>query len=143
MDIPMQKYAKIVGSDGCYLSCIVKAAEIHEKKEFDLLRTLDYCSRQKKNGHYWIDLEECFLWYPDKVMGYLLKKEVTVRKSTDIKYKPKSNEILIGCWERPTDSKIYTHFGIPKNQKCIYDPLGTSNTITYGELKSLRIFTIL
>lgn len=143
MDFPIQKYSKIIGSDGCYFSCIVKLAEKYTKKEFDVLRTLDYCSKQKKNGHYWIDISDCYLWHPDKVMGYLLGKEVTVRRSEDIGYKPKENEIVIGCWERPTEDKVYTHFGLVKNQKCIYDPLGTSNTITYGKLKSLRIFTIL
>lgn len=143
-DILFQKDAKELGANGCYFSVIVKAAEKKTGKTFDLIRTYEYCTKQKFQGNPWIEKVSCFCWCPNKIMGYLLGKNVDVKIVYDIDYKPKTNEILIGCyeWYNPNTEKTQQHFCLVEKKKCIYDPIGESNTRLKGELKSYRVFTI-
>lgn len=44
-------------------------------------------------------------------------------------------------WVEKGKKKSFTHFGgLDDNFKCIYDPLGESNTIKNGKLKTVRVF---
>lgn len=142
--IPMQKNAIIIGDAGCYFCCIVKAAEILRHNNIDLMRAFAYCEQQKTNGTKWIE-SDGYVNFPDKILGYLINKNVTVIKCYDLNYKPAENEILIGMWEwyDQKNNKTRQHFGyIDDNKNLIYDPLGESNTIKFGKLTSIRIFTI-
>jgi len=91
----------------------------------------------------WID-NDCYVNYPAKIINNITKSSVTVEKTFDLNYKPKENEFLIGCFERVTTGTIYYHFGVLNdNKECIWDPLGSSMTIKFGKLVSLRVVRFL
>lgn len=140
-----QKIAKIIGEYGCYFCSIVFLAENITGKKIDVIRAFE-----KYNEKKWID-DDCYINCPDQVLLDLLRENslksinaVTVRKETNTAYFPKNNEFLIGCFEWKTTMKTYSHFvNIDQNKAVMNDPLGSSNTVKNGLLKSLRVFTIL
>lgn len=153
--IPFQKIAKVIGDTGCYFSSIVYIAESILKVNADLIRYFYVFNKKLTNGKQWVE-DDCFMNRPDLVLLNILQQEirlhdikktvnsVNVQNIKDIKYVPKENEYLIGCYEWKTTGHTYSHFVVLDSKKnVVFDPLGQSNTVKNGKLVSLRVFEIL
>jgi len=153
--IPVQKIAKVLGDTGCYFSSIVYLAENILKVKVDIIRYFFVFNKTKtSNGKQWIE-DDCYMNRPDLVLLNILQQEiiknglnkvvnsVNVQNVKDIKYTPKNNEYLIGCYEWKATGHTYSHFVVLDSKKnVIYDPLGESNTVKNGKLVSLRVFEL-
>ncbi|MCQ2577570.1 MAG: DUF261 domain-containing protein [Treponema sp.] len=146
--IPVQQIAKTIGEFGCYFSSLVYIAEQESGKKIDLIRAFDKYNKKKTCGVQWVE-DDCFINRPDLVLLDLLKENgvpvnsVTVRKETDVNYHPKTNEVLVGCYEWKSTMKTYSHFvNVDNGKRVVNDPIGSSNTVKNGVLRSLRVFTI-
>lgn len=147
--IPMQKIADVIGEFGCYFCSLVYIAEQETGKEIDVIRAFQKYNGKTTCGIQWVE-DDCYINRPDLILLDLLKtnsgstiNNVTVRKETDINYYPKSNEVLVGCFEWKSTMKTFSHFvNVDKNKRVINDPMGSSNTVKNGSLRSLRVFTI-
>lgn len=88
----------------------------------------------------WVDAE-CYLNDPDMIIGYLLGGKWTVRKETP-DYKPVLGDIVVLRYEKKNTMSTDGHFVLGGLDKSIvYDPMGASETVLHGELKSLRILS--
>lgn len=148
---PMQKIAAIIGESGCYFLSLCYIAECILGVHVDPIYYFNVFSKQKTDGLYWIE-SDCYLNFPALALKNILREEIgkhginfsfndiKISKSTDLYYYPKSNEYLIGYFEREVTMKTYGHFvNVDENKKVVNDSLGESNTVKYGSLKSLRI----
>lgn len=132
-----QLVAKKIGDSGCYFLSLVKVAETISKKNVDIFRT--YANALANN---WIQ-EDLYIVNPDRLLKNLTGKTCVTEKSTDLNYKPKENEYLIGCYERKEVGRTFSHFVVlDSKKKVIYDPYGTSLTVKKGSLVSLRIIKV-
>lgn len=151
---PMQKIAKVIGESGCYFLSLCYIAEIILGVHIDPIFYFNLFSKEKTDGLFWIE-SDCYLNYPALVLKNILRNEIAkhgisfsfndvrITKSKDLYYYPKSNEYLIGYFENEVTMITYGHFvNVNENKAVINDPLGESNTVKNGKLKSLRIIEI-
>lgn len=132
-----QLISKKLGDNGCYFLSIVGMAEKITGQTFDVVQTYDYAL---SNG--WIG-SDCYVERPDLIFYSLTAKKATIRKEYNVKYEPKYNEFLIGCFERKEIGATFYHFVLLDSKRnVIYDPYGESLTVKKGKLTSLRVFTV-
>ena len=151
---PMQKIAKAIGESGCYYLSLCYIAETLLGVHVDPIYYFNIFSKEKTGGTVWIE-SDCYMNRPDLVLKGILKieiakhginfsfNEVKISKNYDLFYFPKNNEHLIGYFENEVTMKTYGHFvNVDSNKNVINDPLGESNTVKNGKLKSLRVIEI-
>ena len=148
--------AKRIGASGCYLLSIIYLAEKwlrQFKKDFtaDVLTLYETFVEEK-----WIT-EDCYIDRPDLCLAYIIGVDIAVLRDaftreaaisavkitkTGTGYVPLANELEITRYERKDTCVTYSHFVATADGKVIYDPYGSSATVTNGEPVSKRIFTI-
>lgn len=147
---PMQKIAKVIGESGCYFLSLCYIAESILGVHVDPIYYFNLFTKEN-----WIE-SDCYLNRPDLVLKGILQNEIAkhginftfnnviITKGYDLYYFPKNNEHLIGYFENQVTMKTYGHFvNVDQNKNVINDPLGESNTVKNGKLKSLRVVEII
>lgn len=151
---PMQKIAKIIGESGCYFLSLCYIAEKVLGVNVDPIFYYNWFTKQETNNLKWMD-SDCYINYPALCLSYILRNEIAekkinfvfskveIEKTKDTKYYPKKNEYLIGYFENEVVMVTYGHFvNLDSSCRVTNDPLGESNTVKQGILKSLRIVRI-
>lgn len=131
-----QSFCKAIGDYGCYALCIINIAEEVTGLHFNILQKLEEGIDKgyiyfNKNNYY--DPKNFDVINPDLFLAMLTGTRWSVRKETDILYKPKKDEYIVERWER----NGYGHFARTRNG---YNSLQDSKCVTLGKLASLRIF---
>ena len=131
-----QSFCKAIGEWGCYALCIINIAEEVTGLRYNILQKLEeaidngYISWNKNNYY---DPANFDVLNPDLFLAMLTGTRWSVRKETDILYKPKADEYVVERWER----NGYGHFA---RTKAGYNSLQDSKCVTLGKLASLRVF---
>lgn len=121
----IQRKLEMIANYGCYFICLVKAANK------DLNNILFYYDEALRKGL--ID-EDCYIKDPVKLLKMLGREDInTVVKSDTIDF-PSKIVVVMYEW------KNYTHFCLLHSDEKLFDPLGDSNTVKYGKMKSFRLF---
>lgn len=121
----IQKKLKTIGSEGCYFLCILQACNVPDER---IISIYDYCVKNK-----WM-LEDCYIENPDAIVKFLLKKAVFCYKSDKVE-----TDALFCIARYYNDRTKYSHFVLVTDDG-IWDPLGTSVTVTEGHIADYRIF---
>ena len=131
-----QSFCKAIGEWGCYALCIINIAEEVTGLRYNILQKLEegirkgYISWNEKNYY---DPDNFDVNEPALFLAMLTGTRWSVRKETDILYKPKADEYIVERWER----NGYGHFA---RTKAGYNSLQDSKCVTLGKLASLRVF---
>lgn len=131
-----QSFCKAIGEWGCYALCIINIAEEVTGLRYNILQKLEegirkgYISWNEKNYY---DPKNFDIDEPALFLSMLTGTRWSVRKESDILYKPKKDEYVVERWER----NGYGHFA---RTKAGYNSLQDSKCVTLGKLASLRIF---
>jgi len=72
---------------------------------------------------------------PDKFLSHLTGV-IWIIRHDKADYKPKENEKIVQRWERKTMGKTISHFRLPE-----WDSLEDSQTVKFGKIASVRVFT--
>lgn len=141
-----QSFMKAVGEYGCYALCIINIAEQIKGSKYDVLGVLEEGIRQtykddKGVEHGYIEFHEenynhpdnFYVNRPDLFLGMLVGGNWSVRKESDILYKPQPGEYVVERWER----NGFGHFARTKEG---FNSLQDSKCVTLGKLASLRVF---
>jgi len=131
-----QRYMELIGSEGCYLLSLVRAAEILTLHRIDAVWMYEEFQEQVTGGLKWVE-EDCFMNRPDLVLGYMAGGRWSVAKGP-ADYIPLPGEVVVTRYERKTPSKTWGHFILTSPE--VYDPLGVSTTVSQGQPVSTRIF---
>ena len=131
-----QSFCKAIGDYGCYALCIINIAEEVTGLRYNILQKLEEGIDKgyiyfNKNNYY--DPKNFDIDEPALFLSMLTGTRWSVRKETDILYKPKKDEYIVERWER----NGYGHFARTRNG---YNSLQDSKCVTLGKLASLRIF---
>ena len=131
-----QSFCKAIGDYGCYALCIINIAEEVTGLHFNILQKLEEGIDKgyiyfNKNNYY--DPKNFDIDEPALFLSMLTGTRWSVRKETDILYKPKKDEYIVERWER----NGYGHFARTRNG---YNSLQDSKCVTLGKLASLRVF---
>lgn len=124
-----QRIAEIIGKDGCYYFCLLRLAKHVTGITFNPIEEYKELTAKGYMG------KDCFISYPEQAMKHLTKREWEVRKE-DKNYiaKDKEFEILRFVYE-------YGHFVMGDGKgNAVYDPLGNSNSVSFGRIESKRIY---
>lgn len=148
---PMQKIANVIGESGCYFLCLCYVVFCITGVPVDPIYYYNRFTKEKHDGKALMDLD-CYLNFPAIVLSEMLRTEIAkhginfkfesinITKEYNLLYYPKSNQLLIGYYENEVTMKIYGHFvNVDNDKKVENDPLGESNTVKNGKLKSLRV----
>lgn len=138
-----QKWAKALGSDGCYFLALCYIAEDATGRSLDVLREFDKARALGYVG------DDAFIVDAGKLYTLLYgasSKRFGVWKSGDghplpLDYKllPTEREVLRFEYT-DTGGKTWAHFVVGDGSgRCVYDPEGASNCVTKGKLVSRRI----
>ena len=140
MNSGIQKTYKYLGDSGCYFFCINKIAEMAGTKLTNLTDTYYKLLDEK------IITEDAFVNNAKLFIEALTGDEWIVSKTSyissimmaDILSKNLKDAFIVARYVNGS----YGHFVIinPENNEVIFDPLGESNTVKNGTIKSYRIF---
>ena len=131
-----QSFMKAVGEWGCYALCIINIAEEITGCHCDILKELEYGIDKgyiKFNRNNYYDPSNFDVDRPDLFLQMMVGGKWSVRKESNILYKPQKDEYIVERWER----NGYGHFARTRNG---YNSLQDSKCVTLGTLASLRIF---
>ena len=132
---PRQKIMERIGSEGCYLLSLVRAAELIDKCRIDAVTVYENALEKGFIG------ADCYIHSPAQVMESMVGGTWFVRKES-ASYRIKPSDVAILRFERKTLSKVWTHFVLADQDGSVYyDPYGDSRTVGQGQLVSMRIFT--
>ena len=131
-----QSFMKAIGEWGCYALCIINIAEEVTGLRYNILQELEegidkgyiYFNKNNYQDPKNFDIDE-----PALFLSMLTGTRWSVRKESDILYKPKKDEYIVERWER----NGYGHFA---RTKAGYNSLQDSKCVTLGKLASLRVF---
>lgn len=131
-----QSFMKAIGDYGCYALCIINIAEEVTGLRYNILQKLEegvdkgyiYFNKNNYQDPKNFDIDE-----PALFLSMLTGTRWSVRKESDILYKPKKDEYIVEKWER----NGYGHFA---RTRAGYNSLQDSKCVTLGKLASLRIF---
>lgn len=131
-----QSFMKAIGEWGCYALCIINIAEEVTGLHYNTLQKLEEGIDKgyiyfNKNNYY--DPKNFDIDEPALFLSMLTGTRWSVRKESDILYKPKKDEYVVERWER----NGYGHFA---RTKAGYNSLQDSKCVTLGKLASLRVF---
>lgn len=92
----------------------------------------------------WMD-KDCFIRKPIDILRHLGYNRTQI-KVEGPEYVCRPGEVEILCFERTYmkdgKPKVYTHFTCGSGGGVVtYDPMGVSNAVKYGKLKSKRVFS--
>lgn len=133
---------------GCYFMSVLYHAEVKRARLFyadEVISIYRACMQTGvigkevyKDG---VLIDGCFVNDPISLFHVAGIRVSSVVKM-DAKYKAQPGEIELLCFHRPKgqNNSEHTHFVAGVDGKVAFDPLGTSNTVKYGYLKSKRIF---
>lgn len=133
---------------GCYFMSVLYLAEKKRGKVFhadeiisiyrSCLQTGIIDKEVYKDG---VLIDGCFVTDPISLFDVAGVRVSSVVKM-DAKYKAGPGEYELLCYHRPATAtnREHTHFVAGIDGKVAFDPLGQSNTVKYGYLKSKRIF---
>ena len=129
-----QKDFERIGKDGCYFLSVVQAGERLTGKYIDA-----YDVYVRSLAARYLD-EECYLIYPDRILGMVTGRAYSVRKEAR-NYVAKEGEIVILRFERVVGRTTIGHFVLAGEDGTVeYDPYGASETVHSGSLISKRVF---
>ena len=131
-----QSFCKAIGEYGCYALCIINIAEEITQEKYDKLRMIEIgIERGMIEWHEdnYAHKDNLYVIKPASFLSLLTGRQFTVRKETDILYKPKADEYIVERWER----NGYGHFARTRDG---YNSLQDSKCVTLGKLASLRVF---
>ena len=131
-----QSFAKAIGEWGCYALCIINIAEqilgykINPVTAMEEAIEKGYISWNENN---YLDPKNFDVDRPDLFLSMLTGLKFTVRKESNILYKPQEGEYIVEKWER----NGYGHFARTRDG---YNSLQDSKCVKLGTLASLRVF---
>lgn len=129
-----QKDFERIGKDGCYFLSVIRAAERVTGTYIDA-----YDAYVRSLAANYMD-EECYLTYPERILGMLTKRNYSVRHEAR-NYAAKEGEIVVLRFERSVGRTTIAHFVLAGEDGTIeYDPYGVSETVHSGSLISKRVF---
>ena len=131
-----QSFMKAIGEWGCYALCIINIAEEVTGLHYNTLQTLEEAIRKgyiKWNENNYYDPANFDVVEPALFLSMLTGTKWSVRKESDILYKPNKDEYIVERWER----NGYGHFARTRDG---YNSLQDSKCVTLGKLASLRVF---
>lgn len=121
----IQRKLKMMGDEGCYFLCILKACNINSAR---LISLYDYCVVMG-----WMD-KDCFIKSPEAIASFLLSKNVICYKSNN-----EEKDALFNIARFYNDRTKLSHFCLITDGG-IWDPLGTSVTASEGRIADYRVF---
>ena len=133
---------------GCYFMSVLYLAEEKRKRPFyadEIISIYKSClttgiidKEVFKDGQL---IDGCYVLDPVSLFHVAGVRVSSVVK-VDAGYKAGPGEYEILCYHRPASAtnREHTHFVAGLDGKVAFDPLGNSNTVKYGYLKSKRIF---
>lgn len=121
-----QKIAKAIGETGCYFLCLLKACN----KEDEAIKW--YKEFVKKGCME----EDCFILDPSKILKMLTGDTYNVFKTVA---PDEAASILVARFHNPKTG-LYHFVLVDAEGNVIYDPYGTSNTVSNGYIESYRLF---
>jgi hypothetical protein len=131
---PRQRDMEAIGKDGCYFLSIIFLAESILCQPIDAIQTYYHAINQG-----WMT-GDCFMTRPDALLDYLTGSRFSIRKEGP-NYEPQTGELIILRYERKEGMRTWAHFVVgDRDRKVIYDPLGSSFTVSMGYLASMRVF---
>ena len=149
-------FSEAINRFGCYFLSILCQAEIRRNRAFTKDDIISIFISAKNTGivskerysetNPTVLVDGCFVSDPVSIFTLAGIRIQSIKKE-DANYVAKENEIEILQYYRPanfpngqTNSEHY-HFVASKNGKVIFDPLGQSNAVKFGYVKSKRIFS--
>ncbi|MBQ7746011.1 MAG: DUF261 family protein [Spirochaetia bacterium] len=132
-----QSFMKAIGEYGCYALCIINIAEQVMGKRIDKLAAIE--NGIATGSIEWHDdnyrhPDNMYVERPNRFLSLLTGgKKWSVRKESDILYKPKKGEYIVERWTR----NGYGHFARTRDG---YNSLQDSKCVTLGKIESLRVF---
>jgi hypothetical protein len=135
MTEPRQKIMGAIGREGCYMLCIVRAAERITGKRIDAVKVyLDAIERKQMEP-------DCYLLDPAAILSDLTGIKWKARHDS-IVYKPDSSQVMIMRYERKGTGVSFSHFVLCDGAGAVeYDPYGDSSTVRGGKPVSSRVFS--
>ena len=140
----IQNQLTALGESSCYFLCLCKIAEEANTQPIDIVNSFDLCVGEKYirfNYNKPDDGDNCYIDNPSGILELLTRKTWSYRRITtqwEIEcWKAGEKEYTIQRWYRKTTGKEYTHFRRP-----VWDPLLDSQTVKYGAIDVLYIFTM-
>jgi hypothetical protein len=130
----IQRHALAVGQSGCYLLSILRFAEMYTGRIIDPVRAYEECLDRG-----WID-DDCYVVNAGAIMSHYAGGVWRARHES-MDYVPSATELEIVRYELRRTMQTLAHFVVGDMAGgCGWDPYGTSETVTYGEAVSKRIF---
>lgn len=138
---------------GCYFCSVLYLAEVKRQKFFQVDEAIAIYKSAMATGIVGKEvfdkdgnlIDGCFVNDPVSLFA-LCGVEVGTVTRTGPEYKCAKGEHEILCYHRPANTpsgmgnKEHTHFVAGYNGGVSFDPLGDSNTVRHGYLKSKRVF---
>lgn len=121
----IQKKLKMIGDEGCYFLCILKACDVNSAR---ILSLYDYFIAVG-----YMD-KDCFIKQPEAIVKFLLGKSIICYKSEN-----EEKDALFNIARFYNDRTKLSHFCLITDTG-IWDPLGTSVTASEGRIADYRVF---
>ena len=140
----LQNQLAAMGESSCYFLSLVKIAEEVIRDRIDLIWAFDSCVTKRYVRFIYSkpeDGDNCYIDNPLGVLKLLTGRNWNYHKVTDkeeIKaWSAADEEYTIQRWYRKTTGKEFYHFRRPS-----WDPLLDSQTVKFGAIDALYIFTV-
>jgi len=141
----LQNQFTAMGDSSCYFLCLCKIAEeVIGGVDLDVIHSFDECVKRNYIKYNYADpghADNCFVLDPVRILGEITGRAWSLRKITDpqqiMGWKAGDNEYTVQRWCRKTTGKEITHFRRPT-----WDSLLNSQTVKYGAIDALYIFTV-
>jgi hypothetical protein len=125
----VQKICKQIGESGCYFVCLLHLVN----RDDDAIKLY---KESVANGGI---KEDCFVISPQLVLETASGKKFEVKYAGQF-YKAEPDEFQILRFERKCTGTTYAHFVVGAGKgNVVFDPLGDSQTVKYGQVVSQRI----
>ena len=144
MNRPKQVEAKIIGNNGCYFLAIINGAERYMRHKGNPVSVDIINLYEKAADEGWIG-KDCYIQRPDCIVAEILgvsPDRVKVSKMP-LNYVPAEDEIEITRYEKEGTGVTFSHFVETRNGEVLYDPYGSSSTVTNGVPVSKRIIKVM
>lgn len=128
MEYGIQKILEKIGMEGCYFLCLLRAAGLPQSKIVDAYCK---CLERKYIG------DDCFIYDGVAILRLFGVDVKNCEKVDAEKINPmRQYKVKIACYQNGR----YSHFVLITDDG-IFDPLGESNTVKNGVLKSWRLYS--
>lgn len=121
----IQKKLKVIGDEGCYFLCILKACNVKDERIislYDYFVAMGYMDK------------DCYVKNPEAIVGFLLSKKVICYKSNN-----EEKDALFNIARFYNDRTGFSHF-VLITENGIWDTFGNSKTVAEGRIVDYRVF---